>query len=118
MNNDPISAKERRKARAMVRDISRQVEFHGQKLDADEWWTLIFACIYGQEVIANPFSQQNPNAPTFVIRNKKRTKDLTVTTGAELITQLYAFGAERGVEWSDPEWISMREQDEKDARRK
>lgn len=104
MNNDPISPKERRKARAMVRDISGQVKFDGEHLSADEWWLLIFAGAHGQKVIPNPFRSEFPGAAPFIVRNKKRTKDLSVSNGAELITALYAFGNERGVEWSDPKW--------------
>lgn len=111
MNNEPISAKERRKARAMVRDIARQVQFQGELLTPEEWWLLIFAAIHGQAVVPNPITGQG-----FVVWNKKRTKDLSVTTGAELITQLYAFGAEKGVEWSDPEWKAMRAQEQAQAR--
>lgn len=112
MNDEPISSKERRKARAMVRDIAAQVPFQGAMLTPDEWWLLIFAAIHGQEVIPNPITGQG-----FVVWNKKRTKDLSVTTGAEFITQLYAFGNEKGVEWSDPEWRAMRRQEQEEAER-
>lgn len=99
----------------MVRDIAAQVEFHGEKLTPDEWWSLIFAGAYGQEVVENPFRQEFPTAPLLIIRNKKRTKDLSVSTGAELITALYAFGATKSVEWADPEWKAMRKQEQKEA---
>lgn len=115
MNNDPISAKERRKARAMVRDIARQVPLFGEQATADEWWAFIFAGLYGQAVVENPFRSEIESAPMFIVRNNKRTKDLTVSTGAELITLLYAFGNTRGVEWSDPEWKAMREAERKAA---
>lgn len=104
MNDEPISAKERRKARAMVRDIANQCTFNGERLCADEWWIVVFAGAYGQEVLPNPFHQQFPSAPMFIVRNKKRTAHLTVSTGAELITALYAFGNERCVSWSDLKW--------------
>ena len=117
MNHDPISQKERRKARAMVRDIAKQVQFQGEWLTPDEWWALIFAGAYGQEVVENPFRQEFPTAPLLIIRNKKRTKDLSVSTGAELITALYAFGATKRVEWSDPEWKEMRKQEAEEARK-
>lgn len=99
MNSEPMSDKERRKARAMTRDISKQVQFLEQWLTPDEWWVLVFGCLHGQHVVTNPFTGQG-----VVVVNNKRTKDLNVTTGAELITQLYAFGNERGVKWSDPKW--------------
>ena len=116
MNDAPISSKERRKARAMVRDISRQVPLFGEMATADEWWAFIFAGLYGQDVVENPFRRELPSAPMFVVRNNKRTKDLTVTTGAQLITLLYAFGNARGVEWTDPEWKAMLKQQETERR--
>ena len=115
MNNEPISAKERRKARAMVRDIAKQVPLFGEMASAEEWWVFIFAGLYGQDVVENPFRRELPTAPMFVVRNNKRTKNLNVTNGAELITVLYAFGATKGVEWSDPEWKAMREQESRQA---
>lgn len=117
MNDAPMSAKERKKARAMVGDIAKQLKFQGQYLSKDEWWVLIFACVYGQEVIDNPFRQDFPSAPLYITRNKKRTKDLNVSNGAELITALYAFGNERGVEWSDPKWKAEMEAAWAEARR-
>lgn len=115
MNNEPISSKERRKARAMVRDISRQLPLFGEMASADEWWVFIFACLYGQDVVENPFRGELPSAPRSVVRNNKRTKDLSVSTGAELITILYAFGNTRGVEWRDPAWRAIVEEDNRRA---
>lgn len=117
MNGEPISAKERRKARAMVRDIAKQVPFQGEYISADEWWLIVFAGAYGQELIPNPFRGDFPSAPLFILRNNKRTKNLNVSNGAELITALYAFGSIKGVEWSDPEWKAMREQERQESRR-
>jgi hypothetical protein len=109
MNRDPISAKERRKARAMVRDISKQIQLFGEWADADDWWLFIFSCLYGQQTVENPFRHELPSAPMFVVRNRRRTADLDVSTGAELITLLYAFGNTRDVKWSDPKWKSEME---------
>jgi hypothetical protein len=104
MSDEPISAKERRKARAMVRDIAKQVPLYGEMASPDEWWAFFFSCLYGQEVLENPMRGELPTAPMFVLRNKRRTKDLNVSDGATFITLLYAFGNTRGVEWSDPKW--------------
>ena len=104
MRDEPISEKERRKARAMVRDIAKQVPLFGAMASPEEWWVFIFSCLYGQDIVENPFEHELPSAPRFVVRNNKRTKDLTVSTGAQLITLLYAFGNTRKVEWSDPRW--------------
>jgi hypothetical protein len=98
----------------MVRDIARQVEWAGEMMDEHEWKLLILAAAYGQDVVPNPFGGG------FVIRNKRRTRSLPMSGEngmADLITQLYAFGAERGVEWTDPEWRAMRAADAREAER-
>lgn len=117
MSDAPISAKERRKARAMVRDIANQVQLFGEWATPDEWWAFIFACLYGQAVVENPFHRELPTTPLFVVRNNKRTADLTVSTGAQLITLLYAFGNTRGVKWSDPKWKAEMEFYEQETRK-
>lgn len=99
MNDEPISPKERGKLHAMVRDISKQVRFDGEWWDVDEWKLFLFAAAFGQRVVKNPFDNRSP-----VVVNNKRTKTSSVSNAAELITQLYAFGNERGVKWSDPSW--------------
>lgn len=101
----------------MVRDISRQVPLFGEMVSADEWWVFFFACMYGQDTVENPLRQELDTAPLFIVRNKKRTKDLTVSTGAQFITILYAFGNVRGVQWSDPKWKAEMAMYEEEARR-
>lgn len=115
MNDEPISSKERRKARAMVSDIAKQVPLFGEMCSPDEWWTFFFSCLYGQEVLENPMRGELPSAPIFVLRNKRRTKNLNVSDGATLITLLYAFGNTRSVEWSDPKWKAEMEQYRQEA---
>jgi hypothetical protein len=105
MNDEPISDKERRKLHAMIRDIAKQVRFDGQWWDEEEWKLFLFAAAFGQRVVKNPSTTDSP-----VVVNKKRTRNSSVSNGAELITQLYAFGNERDVKWSirsgRPRWSS------------
>lgn len=110
MNSDPISNKERRKLHAMIRDISRQVQFDGEWWTPDEWKLFLFAAAFGQRCVKNPFDNRSP-----VVVNVKRTRSSTVSNAAELITQLYAFGNERGVKWTDPKEVAEREAWEKEA---
>lgn len=117
MSEEPISRKEMRKFHAMLRDISRQVPLFGEMASVPEWKLFIFACLYDQEIVDNPFARELPTCPRFVVRNKKRTNDLTVSTGAQLITLLYAFGNTRGVEWSDPKVRAEMEAAEAEMRR-
>lgn len=99
MSDEPISNKERRKLHAMIRDIAKQVRFDEEWWTEDEWKLFLFAAAFGQRVVKNPFDNRSP-----VVVNIKRTRNSTVSNAAEMITQLYAFGNERGVKWSDPKW--------------
>lgn len=104
---------QKKKFHAMIRDIARQVEWAGAVMDEHEWKLLILAAAYGQDVIPSPFGNG------FVIRNKRRTRDLPMSgdnSMADLITQLYAFGNERGVQWSDPREVAERRAYEEEAR--
>lgn len=112
MSDEPNSTKQKRKFHAMVRDIAHQVPWAGEMMDEHEWKLLILAAAHGQDVVPNPF---DPNQ--FVIRNKRRTRELSMASMAELITQMLAFGAEKGVEWTDPEWKATRKAEQAEAER-
>lgn len=81
----------------MVRDIARQLDWAGERMDEEDWKRLILASAYGQDVVPSIFGNG------FVVRNKRRVRDMPMPTMAELITQMLAFGYERGVKWTDPE---------------
>ena len=118
MNDEPISRKEMNKLHAMIRDLARQTTWDGDRLSEKEWKFRIFAGVYGQDFVRNVFhDSSNPASRPFIIGNTKRTRSLTVSGGAELITQLYAFGNERGVNWTDPKDRADREAWEEETRR-
>ena len=93
---------------AMVRDLSQQVPFLGQMRDEEYWKRLVIGAACGQEIVPNPFGDG------MVVMNKQRVRSMTVPTMSELIEQMFAYGAENGVEWSDPEFQSLIES-EKDT---
>jgi hypothetical protein len=106
------SIDQNKKFHAMVKDISDQVEWAGEKMDPEDWKRLILAAAYGQKCVPNPFGG------SFVVINTKRSRDLPMPSMADLITQMLAFGNERGVEWTDPEWQSyLREIREEEIRK-
>lgn len=84
----------------MLGDISKQVLWDGEKHDVEWWKFVVLGAAYGQHFVRNPFGEG------FVCANRRRSRSLEMPTMAELITQLDAFGAEKGVEWSDPEFQS------------
>lgn len=98
MNAEFRNAEQNRKFHACIRDIADQVEWAGERMNADEWKLLILAGAYGQKVVPNPLGDG------FIIKNNRRSSGLWKPEMADLITQLLAFGNERGVEWRDPEW--------------
>lgn len=114
MSEEPNSYEQKKKFHAMIRDIARQVPFAGEMIDEAEWKLFIFAGFYGQDVVQNPFyDASDPMMPAFIIRNRKRTRDLEKSgdkSMADLITQLLAFGDGKQVQWSDPEWIAYLKQ--------
>lgn len=94
------SYEQKKRFHAMVRDISAQLEWAGEKLDEEDWKRLILAGAYGQKVVPNPFR------PGFVVMNSERVRSMKMPRMTDLITMMLAFGNERGVQWTDPEWQS------------
>lgn len=91
------SWEQKKRFHAMVRDIARQLEWAGERMDEEDWKRLILASAYGQEVVPSIFGNG------FVVRNKARVRDMPKPNMADLITQMFVFGNERGVHWTDPE---------------
>lgn len=79
----------------MLQDIEKQCNWHGLKLKAEEWKDLLSAGLVQSKVVPNM------EGNGFVILGQ-RTSKMTKSQFAALIELLYAFGAERGVKWSEP----------------
>lgn len=80
---------------AMLADIAKKCDWHGLKLNSEEWKDLLSAGLVQSKVVPNL------EGNGFVILGQ-RTSKLTKSQFAALIELIYAFGAERGVVWSDP----------------
>ncbi|WJV25893.1 MULTISPECIES: recombination protein NinB [Pseudomonas] len=84
---------------AMLGDISRQVEWpvNGimQKLDSEDWKALMTAAARQEIRMA-----QGINGG--VVMLGESTKRMTVAELGDVIECMYAFGAEKGVVWSEP----------------
>lgn len=83
---------------AMLADIARQVEWPVNgvmtRLDAEDWKALITAAAKNEIRMA-----QGINGG--VVMLGVSTRKMTVEEMSNVIEQLYAFGAERGVVWSE-----------------
>ena len=88
-----------RKWHAMVMDISRHIPVWCEmRMDEEDWKRLLLAGAFGQKVVPNPINAG------FLVMNNRRVRDMEMPPMSELITQTLAFGNERGVQWTDPEW--------------
>jgi hypothetical protein len=73
----------------LLTDISRQVDWHGQKLSPDDWKEMISAALKQQRVI--------PGLEGGFVVLGARTSRMTVSEMSAVIEYCYAFGAQRGV---------------------
>ena len=79
---------------AMLHDIARQVEWYGQYLTADEWKCVFTASLKQQKVVPGI------DGGGFVAIGAHTSK-MCKHELSDLIELMSAFGAERGVMWSD-----------------
>lgn len=91
------SGEQNKKWHAMVRDISKQVIWAGQKWGEEDWKRILLGAKFEQAVVPSPFGHG------FIVVNKKRSSHLTLEQFVELIGETEAFGVENGVEWTDDE---------------
>lgn len=81
----------------MLGDVSKHVDWYGRKLTANEWKDVFTASLRKSEVVPGLDGG-------FVVLGQK-TSTMSKRLFSDLITLIYAFGAERGVIWSEPnEW--------------
>lgn len=86
---------------ACLTDVSRQVEWYGEHLTADDWKDVFTASLRKAKVVPGL------DAGSFVVLGL-RTSKLTKGEFSDLIELIHAFGAERGVVWSDPTLVDER----------
>lgn len=94
------SVQQNRKAHAMFRDLSEQVEWYGSKFPPHVWKRLCTAAMLREKGEKPELIPALDGAGVDIIYEK--TSDMKVDVMADLIEWTYAFGAEKGVHWSDP----------------
>lgn len=80
---------------AMLADISRQVVWHGRKLDSEAWKCIFTAALKKQDVVPNI------DSTGFVVLGQSTSK-MGKREMSELQELIAAFGAQRDVLWSEP----------------
>ena len=81
---------------AMLTDVSRQKMHHGRYYTPDQW-KVIFLHALGREVKFIP----SLDGSTFIPWGG-RSSELSKDEMSQLIESMFAWGAENGIEWSDP----------------
>lgn len=84
---------------AMLGDVSRQVDWYGRKLTRKEWKDVFTASLSGQDVV--------PGIDGGFVVLGKSTSDMSRKEMAELLELIEAFGAQRGVKFSAPEYLEV-----------
>lgn len=78
----------------LLRDISNQVEWYGQKLSMNDWKWIFTAAIRKQRMV--------PGIDGGMVFLGEPTSVMSKQEMADMIEAIYMFGQEKGVEWSNP----------------
>jgi hypothetical protein len=79
---------------AMLTELSKQVDWHGQKLDPAEWKDVMTAALKRQKVV--------PGIDGGFVVLGSSTSRMGKAELSELIELIFAFGTQRGVEFHEP----------------
>lgn len=86
---------------AMLTDISRQVEWYGKKMDPESWKHVFSAALKKQEAV--------PGLDGGFVVLGQSTSRMTIAEMRDMQELMSAFGAERDVQWSEPERLADEE---------
>lgn len=82
---------------ALLTDVSRQVDWYGQKLTPEEWKDVFTASLKRHKVV--------PGIDGGFVVLGMRTSKMSIREMGELMELIEAFGAQRGVRFTAPEWM-------------
>ena len=85
---------------AMLTDISKQVDWYGKKLSPSDWKHIFTSSLKKLDVVPNL------DGTGFVALGLSTSK-MTKAEMCDLQTLMEAFGAEKNVKFSEPEWIDQ-----------
>ena len=80
---------------ASLNDIATQVVWHGRKLDSESWKHIFSSSLKKMDVVPNL------EGTGFVALGLSTSK-MSKRELSDLLELIYSFGAERGVNWSEP----------------
>lgn len=80
---------------AMLTDVSKQVDWHGQRLTKEEWKDVFTAALKRQKVV--------PGIDGGFVVLGSSTSKMTIPEMGDMMTLMEAFGAQQGVRFSAPD---------------
>lgn len=83
---------------ALLADISRQVEWYGERLTPDDWKHVFSSCLRKQRSV--------PGIEGGFVVLGARTSRMSKEEMSDLLELMHAFAAERDVKLSAPKWMS------------
>ena len=83
-----------RKMWAMLGDVAKQVDWYGQKLSAEDWKHIFSASLKKQRAV--------PGIDGGFVVLGLSTRRMSSKEISDLIELMYAFGADKDVEWTEP----------------
>jgi hypothetical protein len=86
---------------SMLRDVSSQVDWHGEELTEEDWKHIFTAALKKQRAV--------PGIDGGFVVLGVSTKNMEKEEFSALIELIYAFGADRDVQWSEPALECYRE---------
>lgn len=78
----------------MLQDVAQQVEWYGSRLTKEEWKDVFSASLKKQKAV--------PGIDGGFVVCGQSTSKMSKREFSDLVELIYAFGAGRGVEWSEP----------------
>jgi hypothetical protein len=78
---------------ALLGDLSKQVNWHGNRLTAEEWKDVLSASLKAQKVV--------PGVDGGFVVIGARTSQMTKREMLDMCELIYAFGADHDVKWSE-----------------
>lgn len=91
LRQETRSNAQNRRMWAMLADIARQIVWHGQKLDSEDWKHVFSASLNKQRAV--------PGLDGGFVVLGTRTSKMTKPEMSDMIELMYAFGAQNNVTW-------------------
>lgn len=95
LREEKRTSEQNRRLWAMLHEIADQVEWHGQRLSAEDWKHIFSASLKRQRAV--------PGLDGGFVVLGTSTSKMTSSEMSDLMALIEAFGAERGVEFADAE---------------